>query len=131
MSAKPPRLVYDGICNLCIGAVRFLGLLDRHSLIQYSAFQMLEPRFRVRYGLRTEALQGRMHLIERDGSVLAGPDAIAEVCRLVTPFRGVCRLFSSLPARKLYEFVAQRRYRMFGCRCSCYTPSTWVTTQEP
>jgi predicted DCC family thiol-disulfide oxidoreductase YuxK len=94
------------------------------SLIQYSPFQQLEPAVRHRYGLRVEALQGRMHLIQGDGSVLAGPDAITEVCRRFMPLKFICKLFSTLPARKLYEFVAQRRYRIFGCRGSCYSVSS-------
>lgn len=62
-----------------------------------------------------------MHLIQRDGSVLAGPDALTEVCKLLMPLEFVCKLFATLPARRLYEFVAQRRYRIFGCRGTCYS----------
>lgn len=64
-----------------------------------------------------------MHLIQEDGSVLAGPDAITEVCKLLMPVKFACKLFATLPAKKLYEFVAQRRYRIFGCRGSCYSVS--------
>ncbi|HUK50524.1 MAG TPA: DUF393 domain-containing protein [Terriglobales bacterium] len=118
---QKPRLVYDGVCNLCIDAVRFLNLLDRNSQIQYTPFQTLGPNVRERYGLKVEALQGRMHLIQTNDTVLAGPEAIRKLCESLMPLRILCAIFSTSPARRLYEFIARRRYKIFGCRGYCYT----------
>ena len=67
--------------------------------------------------------QGRMHLIREDGSLISGPAAIAEVCRLLVPFKLVCSLFSSSLADRVYDFIASRRYTLFGCRESCFVVS--------
>ena len=117
---QKPRLVYDGICNLCTGAVRFLNLIDRNNALQYEPFQGLGSRMREKYGLNDRQLQGRMHLIRSDGSLMSGPAAITEICNFLTPFKLICRLFSSSLAERVYNFVASRRYSLFGCRESCF-----------
>jgi predicted DCC family thiol-disulfide oxidoreductase YuxK len=61
-----------------------------------------------------------MYLIRRDGSLAGGPFAIVEICKLLTPFSFLCNLFRTPFAQRLYNWVAQRRYRIFGCRESCY-----------
>lgn len=115
-----PRLVYDGICNLCTSAVRFLYVLRREELVQYVPFQSLTSEDRRAYGLTFEALQGRMYLIRPDGSLASGPFAVTEICKLLTPFRLICDVFRTPFAQRLYEWIAKRRYRVFGCRGSCY-----------
>jgi predicted DCC family thiol-disulfide oxidoreductase YuxK len=59
-------------------------------------------------------------LIGRDGSLMSGPAAITEVCKVLAPFKLVCRLFSSSLADRAYNFIASRRYSLFGCRESCF-----------
>jgi predicted DCC family thiol-disulfide oxidoreductase YuxK len=115
-----PRLIYDGVCNLCTAAVKLLSCLDRRRRFEYVAYQQLNRGFRNKYGLTSSDLQGRMYLVG-DGAVNAGPKAIADVCRLLIPFAFVCNLFKTPQAQRLYEWVARRRYRIFGCRESCYT----------
>ena len=117
---QKPRLVYDGVCNLCTGAVSFLHALQGEKLVQYTPFQNLGSDMRRAYGLTDEALQGRMYLIRSDGSLASGPFALVEVCKLLTPFSFLCSLFGTRFAQRLYDWVAQRRYRIFGCRESCY-----------
>jgi predicted DCC family thiol-disulfide oxidoreductase YuxK len=120
--AQKPRLVYDGVCNLCIGAVRFLNAIDRKHAIEYAPYQRLDPEVRKRYALSAGELQGRMHLVWRDGSLVRGAAAISEACRLLAPITVVCDLFNTPLATGLYDFIARRRYRLFGCRDSCYVP---------
>ena len=114
------RLVYDGVCNLCVGAVRFLRVIDRRHEIDYAPYQTLELEERKVLG--PGELQGRMQLIERNGFVLRGAAAIAELCKLFSPFVSFCDLFNTPLAEGLYDFIARRRYRLFGCRASCYLP---------
>ncbi len=119
LSTKP-RLVYDGVCNLCTAAVRFLYTLDKGRIVHYVAYQQLGSRIRRQYGLTADLLQGRMHLISEDGSLASGPIAMTEVCKLLTPFSFICNLFRTRLAQRLYDWVARRRYRVFGCRNTCY-----------
>jgi len=121
--AHKPRLVYDGVCNLCVGAVRFLNAIDHGHVFEYTPYQMLNLEVRKEYELNAQELQGRMHLIQRNGSLLRGAAAISQACRLLAPVTVICELFDTPFAQKLYDFIAGRRYRLFGCRDSCYTPN--------
>ncbi|HYW02039.1 MAG TPA: DCC1-like thiol-disulfide oxidoreductase family protein, partial [Candidatus Acidoferrum sp.] len=57
-----PYLIYDGICNLCIGSVKILNALDKSGLIRFVPYQELSTSARERYGLTRDMLQGRIHL---------------------------------------------------------------------
>ena len=70
---QKPHVVYDGICNLCTGAVRFLNLIDRSRTIEYKPYQELGLRVRRKYGMSDREFQGRMHLIRGDNSLVSGP----------------------------------------------------------
>jgi len=120
--ARKPRLIYDGVCNLCTGAVRFLNAIDRKHAVQYAPYQKLDPKERKRYGIKSSEFVGRMHIVRGDGSVVRGAAAIAEACKLLAPIIVICELFNTPAAEKLYDFIARRRYRLFGCRDSCYVP---------
>jgi len=115
-----PRLVYDGVCNLCVGVVKFLNLIDRNHAIDYAAYQRLDAETIKRFRLRVVDLQGRMHLIIGDGSLVKGAAAITEACRLLAPVSVICELSNTPFAKRLYDFIAARRYGLFGCRDSCY-----------
>ncbi|HXY83117.1 MAG TPA: DUF393 domain-containing protein [Candidatus Saccharimonadales bacterium] len=114
-------LIYDGICNLCVGSVRILKMLDKTGLIRFVPYQHVSPSTKKRYGLTRRMLQGRMHLVDDDDSISSGPLAIKQLCILLTPFNFLCNILATRPAERLYNWLAQRRYLIFGCRHSCFT----------
>jgi predicted DCC family thiol-disulfide oxidoreductase YuxK len=120
LTVDKPRLVYDGVCNLCVGAVRFLNALDRGHAIAYTPYQILEAEWS-RYGVSATELQGRIYVIQ-DDKIIKGAAAIAEACRLLAPITLICAFFDTPLAEKFYGFIARRRYKLFGCRESCYVP---------
>ncbi len=115
-----PRLIYDGICNLCSTAVRFLYAIRGEQIIKYMPYQNLSQDLKRKYGLGGLDLRGRMYLIQEDGALASGSIALAEVCKLLTPFGSICKLFRTAIAQRAYDWVAQRRYRIFGCSQACY-----------
>jgi len=115
-----PRLIYDGVCNLCASAVRFLFALDRGRLLEYVPSQQLSPSIRKTYGLTQETLQGRMYMVLENGSVVGGPFAMVRICKQLSPFGLLCNIFKTQLAQRLYDWIADRRYRIFGCRDACY-----------
>ncbi len=130
LALDQPRLIYDGICNLCTTATRLIHILDRGQLFGYVANQTLSRRFRKKYGLTEAMLQGQMHLIRSDGSIVSGSFVIAEICRALCPFTHVCRLMEFHKVQQLYGWIARRRYALFGCRDSCYVVHAGNFTQH-
>ena len=115
-----PCLIYDGVCNLCTTATRIIHALDRGWRFQYLASQQLSRGVRIQYGLSESALQGQMYLIRTDHSIVGGSAAVAEICNALLPFRFLSSLLRTSQAHRLYGWIALRRYRLFGCRDTCY-----------
>jgi len=115
-----PQLIYDGICNLCISAIRLLYALDRKHHVEFVPYQELRAATRRHYALTGDLLQGRMHLITREGRLVSGPLAIREVCGMIFPFHFICSVFVIPESQRVYDWIARHRYWIFGCRDTCY-----------
>ena len=123
MAAEKPWLIYDGVCNLCTGVVRFLNVIDHKHAIEYVPYQKLELGERKVYGPSILDLRGQMYMVGVDGSMVNGAAAITAICKLFAPIIRLCELFNTPFAQELYDFIARRRYKLFGCRDSCYVPA--------
>jgi len=117
-------IVFDGICHVCSGGVRFLA---RHRI---------EPPFRLIPMQTTggKALLARYEIDPEDpttflvldrGLVLTQSDAsihvmaaIGGLWRLVVVARVIPRAWRDW----LYRLLARNRYRWFGRRATCYLP---------
>lgn len=125
----PAVIVFDGVCVLCNGWVRFLLRHDRRQRYRFAAMQgEAGRRLLAQNGLDPEDPVSFL-LIEYDRSpmprVSTDTDAIR---RVVTGLGGVWRLAgvsAALPRRvrdPLYRLVARNRYRWFGRHDACVVP---------
>jgi predicted DCC family thiol-disulfide oxidoreductase YuxK len=128
---RHPLIVFDGICHLCTGFVRFVIRRDRAARFQFLPAQ----------SARGEALYGRLglksgdwdsNLLVLNGRVYTELDAFIEITRR---FGGVWRLTPLLYAIPrtlrdwLYNRIARNRYRWFGKREACYLPTPDLTAR--
>jgi predicted DCC family thiol-disulfide oxidoreductase YuxK len=120
-----PFIVFDGICHLCTGFVRFVIRHDRAGLFRFLPAQ--SPRgetLYARFGLKSGDWDSNLLVLE--GRVYTELDAFIEVTRR---FGGLWRLMPLLYAIPralrdwLYNRVARNRYRWFGKREVCYLPT--------
>jgi predicted DCC family thiol-disulfide oxidoreductase YuxK len=122
-------LLYDGVCALCNGVVRFLMKHDRLDRFRYAPLQSslgreVLARFDI-YAfpdgvmLLTDALTPAEHLYQRSDAVAVSLE------RLSMPWRLVGRVLRLVP-RPLrdwgYGIVARFRYRLFGRYDTCPLP---------
>ena len=132
MDALPPGVgaedrvvLFDGVCRLCAGWVRFLLRHDRQARFLLCSIQSAEGQAILRhFGLPTERVDS-MLLVE-------GPRAWRQsdaFLRVMRQLPGAWPLFGGLgliprPLRDwLYDRIAQNRYRLFGRRAHCLLPS--------
>lgn len=123
-------LLYDGVCALCNGSVKFMMKRDRLDRFRYAPLQselgreMLARfdihRFPDGVVLATDALTPGEGIYHRS-------DAISQsLQRLGAPWRLAGKLLAMLP-RPLrdwgYGVVARYRYRLFGRYDTCPVPS--------
>jgi predicted DCC family thiol-disulfide oxidoreductase YuxK len=123
-------LLYDGVCALCNGVVKFLMKRDRGDRFRYAPLQSeLGREMLARFGI-LEFPDGVMLIVNSltaEERLYQRSDAVAACLRLLDgPWRGVGRALGLIP-RWLREWgygvVARFRYRVFGRYDTCPVPS--------
>jgi predicted DCC family thiol-disulfide oxidoreductase YuxK len=128
-SATHPVLLFDGVCNLCNGAIQFIIPRDPEGTIRFAPLQStLGTRIQEQAGLSTEDLE-TVVLVE-DGVAYTKSDA---AIRVGERLGGIYRLLSlgRLVPRglrdRIYDFVADNRYDWFGRKDQCMIPDEDVS----
>ncbi|MGA2778125.1 MAG: thiol-disulfide oxidoreductase DCC family protein [Steroidobacteraceae bacterium] len=117
-------IVFDGICHLCCGWVRFLSRHPVEPAFQHVSMQSPEGRaLLVEYGIDPDDPdtflvldQGRSFTDSE--AVIHTIAALGGLWRLSAAARIVPRAWRDW----LYRLLARNRYRWFGRRSSCYLP---------
>lgn len=122
---KKPLIVFDGVCHLCTGFVRFVIRWDRTARFRFLPAQ--SPRGETLYArLGLKSGDWESNLLVFEGRVYTELDAFVEITRR---FGGLWRLMPLLyaiprPLRDwIYNRIARNRYRWFGKRNTCYLPT--------
>jgi predicted DCC family thiol-disulfide oxidoreductase YuxK len=116
LSHGHPVMVYDGACNLCHGWVRFALKRDHKERLKFLAAQSpLGQEFLKRNRLPAENFDS-FYLVENAVILHKSRGFLAMVQYLRWPWPWLAVL-SILPTRlldRLYDLIAQNRYRWFG-----------------
>jgi predicted DCC family thiol-disulfide oxidoreductase YuxK len=118
-------ILFDGVCNLCNGFVQFVIERDPAARFQFGALQSDGARRLLASAGRASPIPESIVLIE-DGRLFTRSTAALRIARrlqfpwpLVYGFMLVPR-----PVRDvIYDWIARRRYRWFGRRDQCLTPT--------
>lgn len=117
---RGPIILFDGVCNLCTGSVRFVIARDARKQFRFASLQSAVAK----------RLLGERDQLESVVLVDGG-----EVCRKSTAALRIARrldgawpLLAALlviprPLRDaVYDWIGRRRYRWFGKRDACFMP---------
>lgn len=125
MDDNRPVLLYDGVCNLCNGMVRFVIRWDRKKEIQFASLQSETGKsYLEELGLPTDDFDTLVYL--KAGKHFIRSSAVLEVLKDMGGFWRLFYIFIIIPSclRDLvYRIVAWLRYRVFGKRDTCKLPS--------
>jgi predicted DCC family thiol-disulfide oxidoreductase YuxK len=128
VSVATPVVLFDGVCNLCNGTVRFIILHDTRRVFRFAPLQSATgQQLLAAYGIDASRLDTFV-LVEGD-RCLVRSDAVLAIARhlafpwsLLVIFRFIPR-----PVRDwMYGIVARNRYSWFGERNECLIPSADV-----
>ena len=110
-----PVIVYDGECRFCQGQIQRIRRWDSRDAFEYAARQTpgLAGRFPI---LETGDFGTGMRLIEGDGKVHVGADAVYEIARRLPVCRWLAWIYR-VPIlhglmRSVYGWVAANRGRL-------------------
>lgn len=124
-TAEHPVILFDGVCNLCNGLVRFIIRRDPKGRYRFASLQSDAGRtLLAAHGLADLDLDS-MALIE-NGRAHVRSDAALRVFRSLSGLWPVFSIGLILPRfirDAAYEFIAKRRYRWFGKRDQCMVPT--------
>lgn len=121
---KGPILLFDGLCNLCNGAVQWLILRDRQGQLRYASLQSaVGQQIQEEHGLDTSKLDSLV--LYQNGQVFLKSEAVLRLVDLLPWPYPLLRFFKWVPLLirdGVYDWVARNRYRWFGKQEACMLP---------
>lgn len=121
---KNPILLFDGVCNLCSGLIRFILTRERDTDIQFVSLQSEKARTIFKeYNIGDHELDSIVFI--ENGKVFDRSDAVLKVIKhLRNPWR-LLSIFIIVPSfirNEIYSLIAKNRYRIFGKMDNCWIP---------
>lgn len=121
-----PVVYFDGVCNLCNGAVQFIIRHDKKQQFLFASLQsshgeVLQKDFQLRGMAFPESI-----ILHYGNAYYSKADAIIKIARLLGGPWQAAGIFNIIPRfirNRIYDFIARRRYRWFGKKDSCYMPT--------
>ena len=125
MKSDQPVVLFDGVCNLCNGAVNFIIDRDRQQQFCFASLQSeVGESLLEQHQLPPEYL--RSLVLVENNRVYTKSTAALRIARRLDGAWPLCYVFIVLPPvirDYLYNIVARNRYRWFGKSESCRYPT--------
>ena len=123
-------VLFDGICNLCNGLVRFIIKRDNASYFLFGSLQSdVAKELLNGYKLNSEIAE-TVVLIEND-KVYTSSTAVLRILKKM-PYFQLLYVFILIPEfirNPVYKFIAKHRYRVFGKQDSCMIPHPGISNR--
>lgn len=127
-SHNKPVLLFDGVCNLCNRWVNVVIDRDPEAAIRFAPLQSNTARKLLKkHQMDSDSLETVVFL-EGD-QVYLRSDAVLRIARYLTFPARLIRVFRVIPKflrDGVYNFVANKRYDMFGKRDECRIPEPGI-----
>lgn len=118
-----PIIFFDGVCNLCNGAIQFIIQHDTHA---YFKFAPLQSKTAAQYlGTQRAGSMNTIILIE-DGVIYDKSTAVLRIAKKLNSPWSWCYGFIYIPRFLrdfFYNLVSRSRYRIFGKKAHCMIPT--------
>jgi len=121
-------ILFDGVCNLCNGAVQFIIRRDKQAVFKFTSLQS-----KVGQDLRSTFAANVDSIVYIDeNKVFLKSKAVFEIIKVLGGFWKILLLFSILPTRFTdfcYDIIAKYRYTLFGKKESCMIPTKEIKSR--
>lgn len=120
--ASRPILFFDGVCNLCNGAVQWIIRWDRREQFLFSPLQSVGgEKAKTAVGAGLDSI-----ILFHEGRYFVKSDAALSIARLLGKpwsYLGALRIFPKRFRDAIYDLMARNRYRWFGKKNACMLPT--------
>lgn len=127
-----PIVLFDGVCSLCAGVVRFAIARDPEARFRFAPLQSPLARALLdRHGCDPGALD-TVVLVDGDGAHVRSSAALRIAAGLRGPWRALGPLLLRVPRPlrdAVYRWIARHRYRWFGRRDECLVPAPEIRSR--
>lgn len=118
-------ILFDGVCNLCNSAVKFVLKRDKNSVFKFASLQSDIAKKLLKDFAVSGIGEGTFVLID-DGEVYTRSNAALKVCKHLSGLWPIMAVFMIVPRfirDWVYNLISKNRYRWFGKRDTCMIPS--------
>ena len=128
MAHHRPIILFDGVCNLCNSAVKWVIERDKEGRFDFASLQSRAARRELESVMGPEEiaeLPDSIVLVDSDGVHARSAAALRIARALGSPFAllGLGVVVPRPIRDALYDLIARKRYRWFGRRDTCMTPT--------
>jgi predicted DCC family thiol-disulfide oxidoreductase YuxK len=122
-----PVILFDGVCNLCSGAVQFIIKHDRKKLFRFASLQSkFGEEVMKHFGLPIN--QYNSFILLEDGKIYTCSTGALKVAKRLKGLWSLSYCFIAIPRfirDSVYNLIARKRYNWFGKKETC-----WISTPE-
>lgn len=118
-------IFFDGVCNLCNGAVQFVITHDKTEYFKFAALQSDFAQAMLP-DLNLKVKRGDSFILVENGKVFEQSTAALRVAKKLGGLWPLLYGFIIVPPlirNAVYRFIARNRYKWFGKRESCWIPT--------
>jgi predicted DCC family thiol-disulfide oxidoreductase YuxK len=122
---KGAIILFDGVCNLCNGAVQFVIKRDRRNYFKFAALQSDFAQKKIA-SFNLTAVHGNSILLLENGKVYQQSTAALRIAKKLNGLWPMFYAFVIIPPfirNAVYRLVARNRYRWFGRQEACWVPT--------
>ena len=119
-------ILFDGVCNLCNGAVLWIIRRDSRDIFRFASLQSEAGRELTRERHIDTGQVDSIILIDPGVAYYLKSDAALEIARELKGYGTLPLLLGWIPKSirdGIYDLVARNRYRMFGKKQECMVPT--------
>ena len=119
-------ILFDGVCNLCNGAINFIIKHDKKDTFRYASLQSEIGRYYIsKFNIDTNLLDSIL-LIPSNTKFYHKSTAALRIVSKLSGLYPVFSIFLILPKflrDSVYDFIARNRYKWFGKKDQCMIPT--------
>ena len=118
-------MLFDGLCNLCSGAVQFIIKQDKHAIFKFASLQSkFGENALIQYGLVNKGVDSIV-LID-NGKAYVKSTAALRIAKKLNALYPLLYAFIIVPPfirDWVYDWIARNRFKWFGKKESCWLPT--------
>lgn len=126
-----PVVLFDGVCNLCNGAVTWIIARDPKAVFRFASLQSAAGQAALAAHGAPMALPDSIVLLDEDGVHVESVAALRIARRLGPPWSWLtlARVLPRSLGDAVYRVISKHRYRWFGRRDVCMLPDASVASR--